>query len=224
MTTDVAIVENLVGSSASIALRNGLMMIGAVILLLFTSPKLTLGVLVLGPVIVVPLLLFGRRVRKLSTTAQDRFATAVAHAGESLDQLDTVQAFGREAAAAARFSEAVEGAFAAALARVRARAWLTGLVITLVFGGVAGVLWMGAHDVVTGAMSGGSLVQFLLLSVMASTAVGALGEVWGDVQTAAGAMTRIDEILDSQPSVRAPAHPQPLPMPPRGAVTLFGRT
>ena len=220
VTTDVAIVESLVGSSASIALRNALMAIGAISLLAFTSPKLTLGVLVLVPVVLAPLFLFGRRVRKLSTTAQDRFAEAVAHAGESLEQLDTVQAFGRERAAAGRFSGAVELAYGAALSRVKARAVMTGLVISLIFSGIAGVLWMGAHDVVTGAMSGGALVQFLLLSVMMGSAVAALGEVWGDVQTAAGAMTRIDEILDSKPTVRAPANPTPLPKPPRGEVAF----
>ena len=220
VTTDIAIVESLVGASASIALRNGLMAIGAVTLLMFTSPKLTLGVLVLVPVVVAPLALFGRRVRSLSTRAQDRFAEAVAYAGESLDQLETVQAFGREGVAVGRFSTAVEQAFQAALTRVRARAFMTALVISLVFGGVAGVLWMGAHDVVSGHMSGGALIQFLLLSVMMASSVGALGEVWGDVQTAAGAMTRIDEILDSSPSVRAPPHPQPLPVPPKGAVAF----
>jgi ATP-binding cassette subfamily B protein len=220
VTTDVAIVENLVGSAASVALRNLLMIIGAIVLLLFTSPKLTLGVLILAPLVVLPLLVFGRRVRVLSTAAQDRFAEAVAYAGESLEQLDTVQAFGRETSATRRFSGAVEQAFQAGLSRVRARAFMTGLVITLVFGGVAGVLWMGANDVVTGVMSGGALVQFLLLSVMAASAVGALGEVWGDVQTAAGAMARIDEILDSHPTVRAPVHATPLPTPPRGEVAF----
>jgi ATP-binding cassette subfamily B protein len=224
MTTDVAIIETLVGASASVALRNGLMVLGSLALLLVVSPKLTLGVLVLVPVVLAPLFLFGRRVRKLSTDAQDRFAQAVGFAGETLEQLDTVQAFGRERFATGKFTQAVDVALKAALARVRARAFMTGLVITFVFGGVAGVLWLGAHDVVTGAMSGGALVQFLLLSVFGASAVGALGEVWGDVQTAAGAMQRIDEILAAQPSVRAPVHPVPLPAPARGEVRFEGVT
>ena len=224
MTTDIAIVETLVGSSASIALRNGLMMIGAITLLMITSPKLTLGVLVLVPVVMAPLFLFGRRVRKLSAAAQDRFAEAVGFAGETLEQLDTVQAFGRERFAVGKFSGAVNLALTAALTRVKARSLMTGFVIVFVFGGVAVVMWLGAHDVVTGAMSGGALVQFLILSVMGATAVGAIGEVWGDVQTAAGAMQRIDEILDSQPSVRAPPSPKALPTPARGEVRFEGVT
>ena len=218
MTTDIALIEGMVGTSASVALRNLLMVVGSVALLLVVSPKLTLGVLLLAPLIVAPIAVFGRRVRHLSVAAQDRFAEAVGFAGESLDQLDTVQAFNREGAAAARFGEGVDTAFAASLQRIRARAAMTAVVITLVFGGVAAVLWLGAHDVVSGRMSGGALVQFLLLSVLAAGAVGALGEVWGDVQKASGAMVRIGEILDSRPAVRAPVHPRPLPEPARGEV------
>ena len=218
MTTDIALIEGMVGASASVALRNILMVIGAVALLLVTSPKLTLGVLLLAPLVVAPIAIFGRRVRRLSVAAQDRFAEAVGFAGESLDQLDTVQAFNREGTAAARFGEGVDTAFAASLQRIRARAGMTAVVITLVFGGVAAVLWLGAHDVVSGRMSGGALVQFLLLSVLAAGAVGALGEVWGEVQKASGAMVRIGEILDARPAVHAPFHPRPLPEPARGEV------
>ena len=220
MTTDVTLVESMVGATASIALRNILMTIGSIALLLVVSAKLTLGVLVLVPFVVAPIALFGRRVRALSTTAQDRFAEAVGFAGESLDQLDTVQAFNRQRSAASRFAAAVDSAFDASLSRIRARAGMTAVVITLVFGGVAAVLWLGAHDVITGRMSGGALVQFLLLSVLAAGAVGALGEVWGDVQKASGAMVRIGEILDAQPAVRAPAHPKPLPEPARGEISF----
>ncbi len=218
MTTDVALVESMVGSTASIALRNLLMTAGSIALLLVVSPKLTLGVLCLVPLVVAPIAIFGRRVRALSTAAQDRFAEAVGTAGESLDQLDTVQAFNRQRSAAARFAVAVNTAFAASLSRIRARAAMTAVVITLVFGGVAAVLWLGAHDVVAGRMSGGALVQFLLLSVLAAGAVGALGEVWGEVQKASGAMVRIGEILDARPTVRAPVVPKPLPEPARGDI------
>ena len=222
MTTDVTLVESMVGTTASIALRNILMTLGSVVLLLVVSPKLTLGVLLLVPFVVAPIAIFGRRVRRLSTAAQDRFAEAVGFAGESLDQLETVQAFNRQRSAGARFAAAVDTAFDASLGRIRARSGMTAVVITLVFGGVSAVLWLGAHDVVTGRMTGGALVQFLLLSVLAAGAVGALGEVWGEVQKASGAMVRIGEILDAQPSVRAPVHPTPLPEPARGEIAFEG--
>ncbi|MBE7218959.1 MAG: ATP-binding cassette domain-containing protein [Caulobacteraceae bacterium] len=220
VTTDVAMVESAVGPTASTALRNLLMVVGALALLVFVSPKLTLGVLVLVPVVVAPIAIFGRRVRRLSVSAQDRFAQAVGFAGEALDQLDTVQAFNRQRIAAARFGAAVDEAFGVSLDRIRARAGMTAMVITLVFGGVAAVLWLGAHDVVSGRMSGGALVQFLFLSVLAASSVGALGEVWGEVQKASGAMVRIGEILDARPAVRAPVLPKPLPEPARGEIAF----
>jgi ATP-binding cassette subfamily B protein len=220
LTTDTTIVENMVGSSASIALRNLLILIGALGMLIFVSPRLTLYVVLLGPVIVVPLLLFGRRVRGLSVTAQGRFADAVAYAGETVDAVDTIQSFGREASAAARFSRAVETAFAASLSRIGARALMTAMVISLVFCGVAAVFWLGAHAVISGAMTGGALLQFAILAVLAAGSVGALGEVWGEVQKASGAMDRISEILHAKPSIVAPAHPRPLPSPARGEIAF----
>ncbi|MGE5502721.1 MAG: ABC transporter transmembrane domain-containing protein [Ignavibacteriales bacterium] len=220
MTTDVTIIENMVGSSASVALRNLLTMIGGIAMLAVVSPRLTGFVLLLVPLVLLPLFVIGRQVRRLSAGAQDRFAEAVAYAGESLDALDTVQAFGREASAERRFGEAVEAAFNASMARVRARAWMTAVVITVVFGGVAAVLWAGAHDVITGKMSGGALVQFVFLSVLAAGSVGALGEVWGEVQKAAGAMQRIAEFLKAKPLIAAPAQPKALPTPARGEVAL----
>jgi ATP-binding cassette subfamily B protein len=220
LTTDITIVENLVGSSASIALRNILSLIGALGLLSVVSPKLTGLIVLLVPVVLAPLFLFGRRVRTLSASAQDRFADAVGFAGESLDALDTVQAFGREKNAASRFGGAVDTAFQASLSRIKARAIMTALVIGLVFGGVAVVLWLGAHAVLTGTMTGGALVQFLFLSVMAAGAVGALGEVWGDVQKASGAMERISELLNAKASIAAPARPKPLPVPAKGEIAF----
>ncbi len=168
--------------------------------------------------VVAPMFLFGRRVRKLSASAQDRFADAVGFAGESLDALDTVQAFGREKSAGLRFARSVDIAFKASLARIQARAVMTALVIGLVFGGVAVVLWLGAHAVIMGTMTGGALVQFLFLSVMAAGSVGALGEVWGDVQKASGAMERISELLSAKPAIAAPAAPRALPVPAQGSV------
>lgn len=220
LTTDITIVETMVGSAASIALRNLLSLIGALALLFIVSPKLTGLIVLLVPVILVPLFLYGRRVRILSVSAQDRFADAVGFAGESLDALDTVQAFGREKSAAKRFAEAVDMAFRASLTRIEARAIMTAMVIGLIFSGVAVVLWLGAQAVINGTMTGGALVQFLFLSVMAAAAVGALGEVWGDVQKASGAMERISELLNARPSIAAPARPKPLPSPSKGEIAF----
>lgn len=220
LTTDIAIVENLLATSVSIALRNTLTLIGALILLVFVSPKLTGLVLLTFPFVLAPLFLFGRRVRKLTTSAQDRFADAMGSAGESLDALETVQAFGRERAAAARFGAAVETAFAAQLNRITTRALMTAAVIVLVFGGVVGVFWLGVHAGLRGDISWGALFQFAFLSVIAAGSVGALGETWGEVQKAAGAMERVGELLDAKPGVAPPANPTVLPSPPRGEVAF----
>ncbi|HEX8232873.1 MAG TPA: ABC transporter transmembrane domain-containing protein [Caulobacteraceae bacterium] len=220
MTTDIGMVENLVGANASLALRNLLSATGALVLMLFVSPRLTLYVLLLLPLVLAPLFVFGRRVRRLSVTAQDRFADAVAYAGETLDALDTVQAFGRERSAGDRFARAADAAFEASRARIRVRAGMTAMAIALIFGGVALVLWLGAHSVLDRTMSPGALVQFVFLAVLAAGAFGVLGEVWGEVQKAAGAMQRISEILASKPEIAAPARPTPLPTPPRGEVAF----
>ncbi len=220
LTTDIALVESVSGATASLALRNLLTLIGSLALLFLVSHRLMLAVLAIVPFVILPLFVVGRQVRTLSVKAQDRFADAVAYAGETLDQLETVQAFGREPAAAARFGGAVEQAFDASQSRARARAIMTALVMALVFGGVAGVLWLGARAVAHHEMTSGTLLQFLFLSVLAAGAVGTLGESWGEVQKAAGAMQRIDEILTAQPSIRAPAQPKALPQPARGEIAF----
>jgi ATP-binding cassette subfamily B protein len=220
LTTDIQIVESLVGSSVSVALRNLLTLVGAIVLMVVVSPHLTGLVLLLIPLLLVPLFTFGRRVRKLTASTQDLFAEAVGHAGESLDALETVQAFGREGAAAGRFGEAVEAAFRTSLRRMRARALMTALVIGLVFGGVVLIFWFGVHQSLSGHLSPGALVQFAILAVLAAGSVGALGETWGDVQKAAGAMERIGELLDARPTVASPAEPQPLPSPARGELAF----
>ncbi|MCW5760383.1 MAG: ATP-binding cassette domain-containing protein [Phenylobacterium sp.] len=224
LTTDVAIIENLLATSVSVALRNSLILVGALIWLVFVSPKLTGLVLLTFPFVIAPLFIFGRRVRKLTTNAQDRFADAVGSAGESLDALETVQAFGREEAAADRFGGAVENAFRAQMRRITTRAMMTAAVIVLVFGGVVGVFWLGVHAGLRGEISWGALFQFAFLSVMAASSVGALGETWGEVQKAAGAMDRIGELLDARPGVAPPAHPIALPQPPRGELAFEGVT
>jgi ATP-binding cassette subfamily B protein len=219
LTTDIQIVETLVGTSVSVALRNLVMLVGALALMLVVSAKLTGLVLLLIPLIIGPMFLFGRRVRKLTASTQDQFAEAVGYAGENLDALETVQAFGREGLAAARFGGAVETAFRTSLRRMRARAFMTAMVIALVFGGVVGVFWLGVHQTLRDHQWG-TLFQFAILSVMAASSVGQLGETWGDVQKAAGAMERIGDLLDARPGIAAPAQPTPLPSPARGEVAM----
>ena len=222
LTTDIQIVESLLSTSISVALRNLLTLIGALILLVIVSPSLTGLVLGIFPFVLAPLFLFGKRVRKLTMSTQDQFAAAVGHAGETLDALETVQAFGREDAGAARFGEAVESSFQTSLRRMTARAIMTALVIGLVFGGVVVIFWLGVHAGLRGEMTWGALFQFAFLSVMAAGSVGALGETWGDVQKAAGAMERISELLAAKPTIAAPAAPKALPVPARGEIEFEG--
>jgi len=224
LTTDIQIVENLLTTSISVALRNVLMLIGGLAYMIVVSPKLTGLVLVTFPFVIAPLFLFGREVRKLTASTQDQFAAAIGHAGETLDALEIVQAFGREKSGAQRFGEAVEGSFRTSLRRMGARALMTGAAIALVFGGVVWIFWLGVSSALTGAMSWGVLFQFVFLAVMTAGSVGALGETWGDVQKAAGAMERVSEILAARPTIAAPAHPIPLPTPARGEVSLEGVT
>jgi ATP-binding cassette subfamily B protein len=220
LTTDMTIVETMVGSTASVALRNLLTLVGALAVLVYVSPSLTLWVALLAPVVIAPLFIFGRRVRRLSVNAQARFADAVGYAGETLDALDTLQAFGRERSAGDRFMAAVEEAFRASLSRIRARALMTALVIGLIFAGVAAIFWLGAHAVIAHRMTGGTLLQFAILAVLGAGSVGALGEVWGEVQKASGAMERVSELLDARPAIAAPAKPTPMPTPPRGEIAF----
>ena len=211
LTTDIQIIENLLATTASVFLRNTLIMIGSLVLMLWVSPKLTLLVLLIIPVVVVPLFLFARPLRNLTTATQDEFARAVGHAGETLDALETVQAFGRERTASDRFGAAVERSFRTSLRRMSARAIMTAASIVLVFGGVVAVFWLGVHAGQRGELSWGALFQFAFLSVFAASSVGALGEMWGDLQKAAGAMERIAELLSAQPGIAAPADVQKLP-------------
>ncbi len=220
LTTDIQIVESLLSTSISVALRNLLTLIGALILLVIVSPGMTGLVLGIFPFVLAPLFLFGKRVRKLTMSTQDQFAAAVGHAGETLDALETVQAFGREDAGAARFGDAVESSFQTSLRRMTARAIMTALVIGLVFGGVVVIFWLGVHAGLRGEMTWGALFQFAFLSVMAAGSVGALGETWGDVQKAAGAMERISELLAAKPSIAAPPAPKALPVPARGEIAF----
>jgi ATP-binding cassette subfamily B protein len=223
LTTDMTIVENMVGSSVSTALRNLFTFVGAFAWLIWLSPGYTGLVVLVGVVVIAPLFVVGRIVRRLSARAQERFAEAVAYAGETLDGLDTVQAFGREQSASSRFSAAVEAAFRASVARITARGVMTALVMVLMFGGIGFVLWRAALDSFVAhdpRMTGGILLQFVLLAVFAGGSVGALGETWGDVQKTSGAMERISEILNARPAIAAP--PSPKPIPSRGEVAFEG--
>jgi ATP-binding cassette subfamily B protein len=220
LTTDVSLIEQLVGASASIALRNILSLVGGLGYMAVVSPKLAGFIVLMVPVILAPMFLVGRRVRKLTVTAQDKFADAVGYAGESLDALETVQAFGRERTSSVRFGGAVDEAYKASVRRITTRASMTAMVITLAFGGVTLLLWSGARLVLAGEMTGGTLAQFAMLAVMAAGSIGALGEVWGDVQKASGAMDRIAELLNAQPDIAAPPAPTTLPVPAQGAIAF----
>jgi ATP-binding cassette subfamily B protein len=222
LTTDIALVETLLTTSVSFAIRNILTLIGGVALLFIVSPKLTGLVLLTAPILIAPIFIFGRQVRKLTVRSQDRFANAVGFAGESVDAIETVQAFGRVRSAVERFGGVVEEAFGVSLVRMRARAWMTAVVIVVIFGGVTFVLWLGAQDVARGTMTPGALLQFVLLSVFTAGAVGALGESWGDVQKASGAMARIDELMRAEASIGVPEHPVALPSPSEGRVAMAG--
>ncbi len=217
ITTDTTLIQTAVGSSASIALRNLLMMVGGLIMLLITSPKLTS--LVLGTVVfvVLPLIFMGRVVRNLSRQSQDRVADTSAYAAETINAIQTVQSFTHEPIDRARFSKAVEATFATALKRVRARSLMTALVIVLVFTSIVGILWMGAQAVLAGTMSSGELSAFILYAVIVASGLGALSEVWGEVQQAAGAIERIVELLSTEPQIKTVAKPVAMPTP-RGSV------
>lgn len=218
LTTDTTLIQSVVGSTASVALRNTLIFAGGSVLLIVSSPKLTGIVFLIVVLVVLPVIVFGRRVRRLSRESQDRLADVGAFAGESLDAVRTVQAFGREDASRRRFGGIVETAHAVALRQIRSRALLTGIVILLVFGAVDVVLWIGARDVISGAMTGGQLAAFVFYAVMVAGSVGSLSEVYGDLQRAAGATERLMELLATKPAISAPESPVALPRPARGAV------
>jgi len=218
LTADTTQIKSAVGATASVALRNLILCFGAMGMMVVTSPKLASLALGAIPLIVFPLVAFGRSVRKRSRAAQDTLAQASAFANETIAATRTVQAFNGEDAASSRYASAVESAYQAARSAIRSRALLTGIAITLIFGSVVAVLWVGAHNVLTGTLSAGTLGQFLLYSVIAAGSLGALSEVWGELSQAAGAADRLTELLDEVSPISAPAKPETLPMPARGRV------
>lgn len=220
LTTDTTLIQTIIGSGASMALRNLLIFVGGFLMLIVTSPQLMGAVLVLIPLVLLPILVLGRRVRRLSRVSQDRVADTSALAGENLDAVETVQAFTQESSEKDRFAETAEAAYQAAMVRVRNRALLVFLVIALMFGGVVGVLWLGTDAVLGGRMSAGILVQFVFYAIFVAGSAASLSQVWGEVQRAAGATERLMELLKARPAITPPAAPQPLPEPPRGSLSL----
>lgn len=218
LTNDTTMLETVIGSSVSMAARNLLLLCGGLVMLALTSAKLTFLVLAGVPVVVLPIVLFGRRVRRLARATQERVGDVGAYLDEALHEIRTVQAYGHESVDRARFGERVEAAFATARQRVQQRALLVAAVILLVFGAVGIILWIGGHDVVAGRLSPGELSAFVFYAVLVASAVGTLSEVFGDLQRAAGATERLFELLHTEPQIRAPAVPVELPSPPRGTV------
>ncbi|WP_199262477.1 ABC transporter transmembrane domain-containing protein [Paracoccus binzhouensis] len=218
ITTDTTLIQSVIGSSVSIALRNALILVGGMVMLVWTSAKLSGLVLLLVPLVVVPIVVLGRRLRKLSRENQDWIALSSGAASESLLSAQTVQAFTHEGPTRARFAEVTERAFDSALNRVRTRTVMTVIVIFLIFSGVLGVLWIGARDVRLEAMTVGELVQFVIYAVLVAGAVGALSEIWGELQRAAGATERLSELLTAQDALADPADPVAPPRPVRGAI------
>jgi len=211
LTTDTTLVQAISGVNLSIILRSSLSLIDELVMLGLTSAKLMGVILVLIPVVVVPLIVIGRRVRGLSRASQDRIADTSGLAGETLNAIQTVQAFTLEELQSERYRKAVEDSFITAIRRTRVRATLTAIGIMLVFAGITFVLWLGAHQVLAGTMTGGQLLQFLLYASFVGSSAAALTEMWGEVQRAAGAMERLSELLQARPTIGAPPHPADLP-------------
>lgn len=205
LTADTTVLQSVIGSTVSIALRNALMLLGGVVLLFITNPKLTSIVMVAIPLVIAPIIFFGRRVRGLSRQSQDRVADVGSYVGEILGQIKTVQAYNHQPQDRARFAEVVEQAFDVARQRIRQRAWLTCIVIILVLGAIGVMLWVGGMDVIAGRISGGELAAFVFYSLIVGVSAGALSEVIGELQRAAGAGARIVELLQTEREISAPA-------------------
>ncbi|WP_370401941.1 ABC transporter transmembrane domain-containing protein [Sulfitobacter sp. JB4-11] len=222
ITTDTTLILSVIGSSVSIALRNILVFVGGLALMLLTSAKLTGLVLLIVPAVIVPILTLGRRLRVISRENQDWIAASSGNASESLSAVQTVQAFTHEGVTRGIFADMTETSYDVARRRIRTRAAMTVIVIFLVFAGVVGVLWIGAHDVRSGAMTEGELVQFVIYAVLVAGAVAALSEIWGELQRAAGATERLVELLQSDDAVEDPLQGAALPDPVRGTIAFEG--
>ncbi len=216
LTTDTSVIQTVISMGVTQALRNLLLLLGGVVLLTITDPRLTGLILLVVPLVVIPIVVFGRRVRNLSRLAQDKIAGVASHIEETINAIRTVQAFTQEARESRDFTSRSEAAFATAARRARARALLAAFVITLVFGAIVVVLWVGGHDVVAGRITPGQLSAFVFYAAVVAGAFGGLSDVFGDLQRAAGAAERMFELLDTEPAITAPPDPLRLPDPPRG--------
>ncbi|MFL0354995.1 ABC transporter transmembrane domain-containing protein [Erythrobacter sp. GH1-10] len=220
MTSDTAIIETVVGTTVSIALRNTLTAIGGTALLLYLAPTLTIGLLIGIPLVLAPIVFFGRKIRTISRSSQDRVADVGAYVSEVLGAMKIVQSFGQERREGDRFGEVVERTFETARKRIILRAAMTSIVIVLIFGGITLVMWRGAIAVSEGAISGGTIAAFVITGGIVAGAFGALTEVYGDLLRGAGAASRLAELLEARPTIAAPARPEKLPEPPRGSLSF----
>ena len=220
MTSDTAIIENVVGTTVSVALRNTLTAVGGIGLLVYLAPSLTLGLLIGIPLVIAPIVFFGRKIRAVSRSSQDRIADVGAYVTEVLSAMKIVQSFGQEHRENERFAGVVEGTFQTARRRILLRAAMTTVVILLVFGGVVLVMWRGALAVAAGEISGGTIAAFVLTGGLVAGALGSLTEVYGDLLRGAGAASRLAELLDTRPEIAPPARPERLPVPARGSLSF----
>ncbi len=220
LTADTTLVQSVSGVSLSIALRTSVNLLGGLVMLALTSVQLTIYIIIGIPVVIAPMIIVGRRIRRQSRTTQDRVADTSGLADETLNAIQTVQAFTLEPLQSRRYSEAVVESFKAAIRRVRTRAFLTALGITMVFGAITIILWTGSRAVLAGSMTGGELTQFLMYSIFVGSSAAGLSEVWGEIQRGAGAMERLSELLIARPAIRAPEKPIPLPTRASGRISF----
>jgi ATP-binding cassette subfamily B protein len=220
LTADTTLVQSVAGVSLSIALRTSVNLIGGLTMLALTSVQLTIYIMMGIPVVILPMIIVGRRIRSQSRTTQDRVADTSGLADETLNAIQTVQAFTLEPQQSERYSQAVVESFKAAIRRVRTRAFLTALGITMVFGAITIILWAGSRAVLAGSMTGGELAQFLMYSMFVGSSAAGLSEVWGEVQRGAGAMERLSELLIAKPAIRAPENPAELPARASGRISF----
>ncbi len=222
LTADTSVVQSVISSSLSQALRNVLLLFGGLALLFITNSKLTFLILVVVPLVVVPIVVIGRRVRVLSRAAQDRVGDLSSHGEETLNAVQTVQAFAQETRERGSFKDLAEAAFRAAVSYARMRSILAAVVITLIFGAIVVVLWIGGHDVMAGEITGGELAAFVFYASVVASAAGGLAEIMGDLQRAAGATERLFDLLDTKPIISAPTAPAKLPTLLKGAIRMEG--
>ena len=220
ITADTTLIQSVIGSSVSVALRNLLILIGGTFFLFITNPRLTSVVLICIPLVVGPIMIFGRRVRRLSRSSQDKIANVGAYVGESIQQIKTVQAYNHQDYDRSEFSDHVESAFTVAISRIKTNAILITVVMTLVFAAVATMIWVGGQDVINGVMSAGELTAFIVYAVMVAMAVAAISGVIAELQRAAGALERLMDLLHAENEIRAPATPEHLPDKPSGALSI----